>query len=544
MTKLTEFHMANNEFYSTIPSEIALLTNLQSVALNENLFYGSLPTQMSSMPNLQIFSVRRERKSGPKLSGSLPKFDQNPSLTVLFLDGNEFSGTIPSDFLKSSSSVYLVDLKNNSLSGSVPESLEKLSELDIRMEGNQISTLAGGFCDNGDWMGGNVGRLKTCDAIMCSPGTANPNGRALSSPDECKSCSSPKAAPFYGSRTCEPVLTEKEILVKLYTACNGGEWKTSTNWNSDVDICDWHGVGCKDGHVILINLGSNNLSGTPPPELFDLPKLEILWLNSNPLQFSFGHISRATNLMDLRVDETSLTTLAGVGAAVYLTSLHVGFNSIGGQFPPELLQLSNIRTLSMNNCYFTGTIPDMSSMEFLRTLRLGNNKFSGTVPSFDGMHILNTLDLSNNELEGSIPEDFVVRIGIRLDPEIDLSNNKITGTVPSSLARFDNLKLYLRGNKIEGLPGVLCDKSNWMSGDVGKFGCDALLCAPGTSNFDGRHSSRSPGCATCPEADDFFGQAACLSATLGRSAASSLWGSINLALGGVLLSFIVVFNVL
>ena len=98
-------------------------------ALNENLFYGTLPTEISAMPQLQIFSVRRERKSGPKLSGKVPKFDQTPALTVLFLDGNDFTGTIPSDFLKSSSSVYLVDLKNNSLTGSVPEALDNLNEL-------------------------------------------------------------------------------------------------------------------------------------------------------------------------------------------------------------------------------------------------------------------------------------------------------------------------------------------------------------------------------------------------------------------------------
>lgn len=506
-------------------------------ALNENLFYGELPTEISNMPDLQIFSVRRERKSGPKLSGKVPKFDQNPSLTVLFLDGNDFTGTIPNDFIKASSSVYLVDLKNNSLTGAVPEALDNLNELDIRLEGNQISALSTTFCDNSDWMGGNVGRLKSCDAIMCSPGTANPNGRALSSPDECQACSAAEAAPFFGSRSCEPVLTEREILVKLYDSCNGGQWKTSTNWNTDADVCDWHGIGCRDGHVILINLGSNNLSGTPPAELFDIPKLEILWLNSNPLGFSFSHLGRAASLMDLRVDETSLTTLAGVGAGIYLTSLHIGFNAIGGSFPEELLQLKNIRTLSMNNNGFSGPIPDLSGLEFLRTLRMNDNKFTGSVPAFDGMHILSIIDISGNALSGPIPSNFIDRIGRRLNPEIDLSNNKITGSVPAALGRFDDLSLYLRGNKIDGVPSVLCNKSNWMGGDVGKFGCDALVCAPGTSNFDGRHSERSPGCAACPEADSFFGQAECLTETLRRSAAGSMS-----FVAGIFLAFACVVN--
>lgn len=541
MTELIEFHAANNEFYATIPKELAKLSKLQSVALNENLFYGTLPTELSTMQQLQIFSVRRERKSGPKLTGQIPKFDQNPGLTVLFLDGNDFSGSIPKNFLKSSSSVYLVDLKNNSITGEVPESLADLSELDIRLEGNQISSLSSSFCDNADWMGGNVGRLKTCDAIICAPGTANPSGRAVSSPNECLSCPSPKAAPFYGSRSCEPVLSEKEILVKLYDACNGAEWKVSRNWNSNTDICDWHGIGCKDGKIILINLGANNLSGTPPPELFDLPMLEILWLNSNPIQFGFDHIGRAKSLMDLRVDETSLSSLDGVGAGVYLTSLHIGFNSLSGPFPEELLKLKNIRTLAMNNNAFTGVIPDLKDLVFLRTLRMGNNKFNGEVPALDNMHILNTVDLSRNELSGSITANFLERVGQKLNIEIDLSVNKISGTVPSALARFDDLSLYLRGNMIGGIPDALCAKSKWNDGDVGKFGCDGLLCSPGTSTFDGRHSSRSPGCSSCSEADDFFGQAACLATSDYRPSSSGRRIGVVKCIGAVMAGMMFVF---
>jgi len=315
-------------------------------------------------------------------------------------------------------------------------------------------------------------------------------------------------------------LTEREILVRFYNSCNGGKWKASTNWNTNADICDWHGIGCKDGHVILINLGSNNVVGTPPAELFDLPNLEILWLNSNPISFSFAHIGRATSLRDLRLDETSLTSLAGIEKGIYLTSLHIGFNAIGGGFPQELLQLKNIRTLALNNNGFTGTIPDLESLELLRTLRLSDNKFTGSVPSFANMHILSTIDISGNELSGDIPNIFLDQLGLKLSLEIDLSNNKITGSIPGSLARFDDLSIYLRGNMIDSVPGVLCNKSNWMNGDVGKHGCGAILCAPGTANFDGRHSERSQGCVKCPEAADFFGQADCLSDTLSRSASN------------------------
>ena len=34
-----------------------------------------------------------------------------------------------------------------------------------------------------------------------------------------------------------------------------------------VDFCSWHGIGCSDdGHVVLLNLQSNNLVGSVLPE--------------------------------------------------------------------------------------------------------------------------------------------------------------------------------------------------------------------------------------------------------------------------------------
>lgn len=559
LTKLLEFHAADNEFYSTIPSEIGALQSLQSLgkflscisvviyyevcvsphslsrtclssALNENLFYGEIPTEISQMAQLSILSVRRARKAGPKLFGKLPKFDKNPSLTVLFLDGNQLSGTMPEDFLRSSSDVYLVDLKNNSISGSVPEGLNVLNELDIRLEGNQITSLPDSFCEKAQWMGGNVGRLKTCDAIMCPPQTASASGRALTLPDECKPCSEPSAAPFYGSRSCRPIPTEREILIKFYDATNGAEWKRSDQWNTQADICDWYGVGCKDGKVILINLGANNLVGTPPVELFDLPNLEILWLHSNPIVFSFERIGRAKSLMDIRLDETSLKSVDGVGAAMYLTSLHIGLNSLEGGFPKELLQLSNVRTLSLGGNKFTGPLPSFSGLKYLRTLRLNNNNFDGPLPAFENMHILSTLDISNNKLDGTIPSNFLASLGLRTRLELDLSNNQLSGPVPSDLKRFSEINIFLRGNKIQGIPGELCTNTKWNDGDVGSFGCDAILCPPGTTSFDGRHSSRSQGCMQCPDTKDYFGEVACLDALSFHSGSKVTMVSLSIVL--------------
>ena len=38
------------------------------------------------------------------------------------------------------------------------------------------------------------------------------------------------------------VATDRAALVALYNATGGGNWTTSTNWNSDASLDEWHGV--------------------------------------------------------------------------------------------------------------------------------------------------------------------------------------------------------------------------------------------------------------------------------------------------------------
>ena len=53
-----------------------------------------------------------------------------------------------------------------------------------------------------------------------------------------------------------------------------------------------------------------------------------------------------------------------------------------------------------------------------------------------------------------------------------------------TFGRFDDLTLYVRDNKITQLPAALCDADNksWNQRDVTFFGCDGLMCPPGTAS--------------------------------------------------------------
>lgn len=517
------------------------MTSLRNLVLAENLISGQLPHEMSSMTNLGLFSCFRRFKDGPKLAGTLPDFSANPTLTDLYLDHNNIKGTIPSDFLAASSQAYLVNLGFNDLTGEVPKELVDLPPFQIELEGNQITGLPKKLCKSDDeWQQGDLG-IYGCDAFMCKPGYYSKYGRQNTTDSSCLECNADgDDSNYWGSTTCggkpppsggtdKP--TEYKILMELYLSCGGSGWTRRDNWgHDDVHFCDWYGITCTERKTVqTIRLGANNIIGTPPPSLFDLPDLELLWLYSNPISFSFENIGSATNLYELRLDSTNLGTVKGISGAPSLEVLDLRFNRLKGNFPLEILELTNMISLQMGDNYLEGPLPgsdQWAKMKTLEELRLGVNRISGRIPDFRNNVLLSDIDFSHNLLSGEIPSNFISKVPSEVPVVVNLANNRMVGPVPEQLDRFEKMTLYLRGNQIEVLPVSLCDEDNgsWNKGDVARYSCDAILCSPGTYNELGRQSSEETPCLPCSTPSSFYGQTACGGLT---SASSRRMGQIG-----------------
>jgi len=279
---------------------------------------------------------------------------------------------------------------------------------------------------------------------------------------------------------------------------------------SDLDICHWYGISCHNGGTVdSILLGSNNLSGKPPKELFELTNLKWLWLYSNPIDFSFNGIEQARQLTSLLLDSTGLKSLDGIGNAYQLTDLDVRYNNVSGTIPTEISSLANLETVSLSENNFSGDIPSFSNNRHLKTLRIGSNKFTGGLPSFSRHTKLRTIDLSNNMIQGSIPSDLLNAADTQEKIFIDLSSNRLDGIVPEELGRFDQMTLLLRNNLLTGISPELCEHEDWNDGDVGSFECDGLMCPPGTySPLKGRET-QGGSCIDCSAAK-FYGQSECV----------------------------------
>ncbi|KAK3035745.1 hypothetical protein RJ639_033447 [Escallonia herrerae] len=136
------------------------------------------------------------------------------------------------------------------------------------------------------------------------------------------------------------------------------------SWDATlVNSCTWFHVTCdSNNHVIRLDLGNSNISGSLGPELGQLKHLQ------------------------------------------YLELYH---NNIGGKLPKELGKLKSLVSMDLYGNRFQGKIPkSFANLKSLRFLRLNDNKLSGSIPrELTTLSNLKVFDVSNNDLCGTIPVD-------------------------------------------------------------------------------------------------------------------------------------------
>uniref|UniRef100_A0A7S1Y4K1 Leucine-rich repeat-containing N-terminal plant-type domain-containing protein n=1 Tax=Grammatophora oceanica TaxID=210454 RepID=A0A7S1Y4K1_9STRA len=536
LTMLTDFYAYDNHFSGTLPKEVGTMSSLENLVLAENLISGPLPSEISSLNNLEVFSCYRREKPGRKLTGPLPSFKNNPSLTDLYLDHNDITGNLPDDFLAGATNANYIQLQNNFIDGAVPGGLDTIDDLFLDLGGNRISSYPIAFCDNNNWMDGAMADVG-CDSFLCPPGSSNALGRANATA-LCQQCSDPDAAEFYGSVSCDPPVDERTVLIQFYQDAGGSEWHQKDGWATSDEFCTWYGVECVSGSVQHLRLGGNNLVGSLNPEIYNLPRLQTLWVYSNPLEITFENIDSAKNLLKLRVDGTLLQHFNQIQNAVTLTHLNAEFIGYDRKFPSELLALTNLQVLELGNNAMRGELPeDLWQLSHLQALHLERNQFEGSLPSFEDLYALQQLRVNHNKFDSTISAAFLGRHQDDSKVMVDLSDNQLHGLIPFTLLRFDKLTLYLKNNDISGYGGSeneFCAKSRWNDGTVRDYGCDAIMCEPGTFSPIGRQRDEETACVACKDAKTYG------AGTCGGSSSSATMLSVSLGAVVALLAALII----
>ncbi len=247
--------------------------------------------------------------------------------------------------------------------------------------------------------------------------------------------------------------SECEALVALYTSTNGSNWTDSQGWLQTDTPCTWYGVTCSGGFVTGLGLDSNNLIGTIPAELEDLPMLQSLELAYNNLSGTIpSELGNLANLINLQLQTNSLTGNIPVALANLssIQNLDLDTNKLSGSIPPELGNLSTLQGLGLENNNLSGSIPtELSKLSNLRGLALQYNQLSGGIPpELSKLTNLSDLELQANSLGGSIPPELGNMTNLVY---LGLNSDGLTGSIPPDLGKLVNLRrIWLAWNSLTG----------------------------------------------------------------------------------------------
>ncbi len=549
LTYLEELNLSQNQLSGTIPSELGNLTNLTALSLFSNRLSGGIPSELGNLSNLELLALFENN-----LRGTIPtELAELDNLRWLMLSGNQLSGSIPSELSKLTNLGWLY-LSDNRLGGTIPTELGNLTNLErLFLWGNQlrgtIPSKLGNLTDltmlalSDNQLSGAIppelGNLINLEGLSLwgneLSGTVPPDLENLSGLTQLYLADNKLGGCLpeiwrdieendldnVGLQFC----SDRDVLVTLYEATDGDNWLENDNWLSSRPIGEWYGVTADDsGRVIELNLYENELSGTIPPELGNLTKLDVLSLAVNQLRGTIppelGNLSKLT-LLHLYSNQLSGPISPELSKLANLEHLALSWNRLGGTVPPELGKLARLESLVLSGNRLTGTIPpDLGNLARLKGLGLHVNRLTGNIPpELNKLSGLDALFLADNRLTGCVPEawqdveendldevglpictDEVALIalyeatdgdnwvsnqnwlsnrpigtwyGVITDEndrviELDLSENDLSGAIPSELGHLAFLEaLYLSENQLSGsIPSAISVLANLIELDL------------------------------------------------------------------------------
>ncbi|WCJ34193.1 transmembrane kinase 1 [Euphorbia peplus] len=264
-SQLTNLSCMSCNLVGSLPDFLGDLLSLQNLKLSGNNLSGEIPSSFKGGMSLQNLWLNNQNNGG--LNGTIDVVTTMESVSVLWLHGNQFSGTIPEN-ISNLTLLKDLNLNGNKLVGLVPQSLANMALQHLDLNNNQLM--------------GPIPKFKAAKF----------------------SCDS---NPFCLSTPGTPCSSEVMALLGFLDGLNYPP-KLSSSWVGNDPCSSWRGVTCEANKVYSIALPNYNLTGTLSPSIAKLESLHQIKLGGN---FLTGQVpSNWTSLASLKVLDLSNNNLS------------------------------------------------------------------------------------------------------------------------------------------------------------------------------------------------------------------------------------------
>ncbi|XP_020210943.1 probable inactive receptor kinase At5g10020 [Cajanus cajan] len=363
LQQLRVLDLRANELWAEIGEVLSTLRNVERVDMSLNQFFGGLSLSAENVSGLantvHFLNLSYNNLNGPFFDGSAVSLFRN--LQVLDLSNNSVSGELPS--FQSLPSLRVLRLRGNQLFGSVPE---ELLQTDLQME--EVDLSVNGF----------TGSIAVINSTTLNILNLSSNSLSGLLPTSLSRCSVIDLSRNMLSGDISVIQNWEAPLEVIDLSSNklSGSLPPSLGTYSklftvDLSLNELNGSIPRglvtSPSVTRLNLSGNQLSG--PLLLQGSGASELLLMPPyQPMEY-----------LDVSNNSLEGVLPSEIGRMGGLKLLNLARNGFSGQLPNELNKLNYLEYLDLSDNKFTGNIPDKLSSS-LTEFNVSNNDLSGRVP--------------------------------------------------------------------------------------------------------------------------------------------------------------------